>query len=192
MNWTEHTIGRALCRQTFNRSALVLVPNCNWTGNECDVLVVEKGLRIIDIEVKISRADLKADLKKDKWWRSFDWRMHGEWKGRWEDRPREQRQWPEKVWKHYYAMPKAIWTPDLLAFLPVNSGILLLAEPNERDRVQVVVRCERMAKPNRDAEKLAPAAVLDIARLANLRMWEAYGKLEAKQTAGQTQASDGL
>lgn len=183
MNWTEHTIGRALCRQTFNRSALVLVPNCNWTGNECDVLVVEKGLRIIDIEVKISRADLKADAKKSKWWHTLGY-IEARDKGmdvanwnRWDHK--EPLQWPRKVWKHYYAMPKAIWTPALLAFLPANSGILLLSEPCEHDTVPVVIRCERAPKPNRDAEKLAPAAVLDIARLANLRMWEAYAKLEA-------------
>lgn len=171
MSWTEHTIGRALCRQTFNRKALVLVPNCNWTGYECDVLIVESQLRIIDVEIKISRADLKADLKKDKWWHSLSYGEFG---------PKAPRPWPRKVWKHYYAMPKAIWTPELVDFLPANSGILLLNEPGEWDRVEVVVRCERSAKPNRDAEKLSPAAVLDIARLANLRMWEAYGKLEAK------------
>ena len=190
MKWTEHTIGRALCRQTFNRSALVLVPNCNWTGYECDVLVVEKNLRIIDIEVKISRADLKADAKKDKWWRHLSYdeglaaglvqeKDRNGWHA-WDSRQhREPRAWPNKVWKHYYAMPKAIWTPDLLEFLPANSGILLLSEPQKGDTVSVVVRCERPPKPNRDAEKLAPQEVLDIARLANLRMWEVYGKLEA-------------
>lgn len=171
MKWTEHTIGRALCRQTFNRKALVLVPNCNWTGYECDVLIVESQLRIIDVEIKISRADLKADLKKDKWWHTLTYRAMG---------PAAPRHWPHKVWKHYYAMPKAIWTPDLVDFLPANSGILLLGEPGKYEQVQLSVQCARPAKPNRDAEKLAPAAVLDIARLANLRMWEAYGKLEAK------------
>lgn len=179
MKWTEHTIGRALCRQTFNRSALVLVPNCNWTGNECDVLVVEKNLRIIDIEVKISRADLKADAKKAKWWESLSYaeataRGLDPWSAK------IPVAWPRKVWKHYYAMPKAIWTSELLACVPANSGILLLSEPYAHDTVPVVIQCERQAKPNRDAEKLAPAAVLDIARLANLRMWEAYAKLEAK------------
>ena len=190
MKWTEQTIGRALCRQTCNRSALVLVPNCNWTGYECDVLIVEKGLRVIDVEVKISRADLKADAKKDKWW-------HREFKGygpetedldatgrlirrRWNPIYEvTARPWPPKVWKHYYAMPKAIWSPELIDCVPANSGILLLSEPQAMDRVEVVVRVIRPPKPNRDADKLAPAAVLDIARLANLRMWEAYGKLEA-------------
>lgn len=68
MTWSEHAIARALVRQTFNRKYLVVVPNCNWTGHECDLLVVTENLRIIDVEIKISRADLKADAKKEKWW----------------------------------------------------------------------------------------------------------------------------
>lgn len=183
MIWTEHTIGRALCRQTFNRSALVLVPNCNWTGYECDVLIVEKNLRIIDIEVKISRADLKADAKKAKWWHTLSYSEaleQGIDPAKWNPWDHKTpRAWPVKVWKHYYAMPEAIWKPDLVEFLPANSGILVLRQPREFENVEMAVRCLRPAKPNRDAEKLAPAAVLDIARLANLRMWDAYGKLEA-------------
>ena len=38
----------------------------------------------------------------------------------------------------------------------------------------VAVHCERRATPNKDAHRLTPAQAVDIARLANLRMWEAY------------------
>lgn len=61
MKWTEKTIARALAQQTFNRKYLVVVPNCNWTGYEADILAVTENLRLIDVEIKISRADLKAD-----------------------------------------------------------------------------------------------------------------------------------
>ena len=64
--WSEQLIARTLARQTFEKKNLVIVPNCNWTGNECDLLVVTPDLRIIDVEVKISRSDLKADTKKNK------------------------------------------------------------------------------------------------------------------------------
>jgi hypothetical protein len=66
--WSERLIARAIALQTFKRRYLMAVPNCNWTGHECDLLVVTDNLRIIDVEVKISRADLKADAKKEKWW----------------------------------------------------------------------------------------------------------------------------
>lgn len=170
MIWTEKTIGRAISRQLFNNSALVVVPNCTWTGYECDVLVVERNLRLIDIEVKISRADLKADAKKDKWWRRVSW---GEG-------PPHRQPWPPKVWKHYYAMPKDIWKPELAECIPAASGVLLLSAPGKESAItgNLVIRVERQAKPNRDAEKISPQSAIDIARLASLRMWEAYQALE--------------
>lgn len=66
--WSEFKIARAISLQTLARKCVVLVDNCSWTGHECDVLGVTTDLRIIDVEVKISRSDLKVDAKKDKWW----------------------------------------------------------------------------------------------------------------------------
>ena len=50
--------------QAHQFDALVMVPNCYWTGDECDLLVVRNDLRLVDVEVKISRSDLKADAGK--------------------------------------------------------------------------------------------------------------------------------
>ncbi|MGD9599967.1 MAG: hypothetical protein AB7P94_16705 [Steroidobacteraceae bacterium] len=171
MKWSEHTIARAIALQTLARKCVVLVDNCNWTGHECDVLGVTTDLRIIDVEVKISRADLKADAAKDKWWRRIGWTaQHGA------DAPRTH---PRKVWKHYYAMPAAIWRPELVDTLPSKaSGILLLREPRGWREPNVVVDCIRRATPNKQADRLTPEQVMDIARLANLRMWEAYKRHE--------------
>ena len=60
MSWTERSIGGLVVRQLFQRRVLA-VPNCCWTGSECDLLVIAPCLRIIDVEIKISRADLRAD-----------------------------------------------------------------------------------------------------------------------------------
>jgi hypothetical protein len=176
--WSEHTIARAIALQTLERKCLVLVDNCNWTGYECDVLGVTKDLRIIDIEVKISRADLKADAKKDKWWQRFGYH--------WNDRanPPVARLHPPKVWKHYYALPKEIWKPDLLDSLPNRaSGVLLLDQGGYPRPVGHAMRvdCIRRATPNKDAYRLTAENVIDIARLANLRMWEAYARRDAAQ-----------
>lgn len=167
MKWSEHSIARAIALQTLARKCVVLVDNCNWTGYECDVLAVTTDLRIIDVEVKISRADLKADAKKDKWWERV---THYQGVG-----PPRLRPHPRKVWKHYYALPAEIWDDSLLAFLPsAASGVLLLRPGQNPDSMPVVVSCERRATPNKDAIRLKPESVIDIARLANLRMWEAY------------------
>lgn len=202
MTWSENSIARALARQTFNRKYLVVVPNCNWTGHECDLLVVTENLRIIDVEIKISRADLKADAKKEKWWK----REHmGYWptvtemrhsllsndlalfrrerRGRYKNTPKD---WPDKVWKHYYAVPKEVWRSELLDALPnQNSGILLLNRDGYPRPVDddMRVECLRRATPNRHAPPISPAAAVDIARLASLRMWDAYARLEQREAA---------
>ncbi len=180
MKWTEHSIARAIALQTLARKCVVLVDNCNWTGYECDVLAVTTDLRIIDVEVKISRADLKADAKKDKWWHrrvSHYEEVPSAWGGthRRAVHASDARMHPPKVWKHYYALPADIWKPELLACLPSTaSGVLLLRPGQNPDSMPVVVSCERRATPNKDAIRLKPENVIDIARLANLRMWEAY------------------
>ncbi len=176
MNWSEPMIARNLARVMFQRKCIVMVPNCSWTGNECDLLVVTQDLRIIDVEVKLSRADLRADAHKDKWWHWLSWQEQQT-----SDLKRRPRDWPAKVWKHYYAMPAEVWKPELLAEIAPVSGVLL-CKPFENDsrggEYGFYTRIERRAKPNRDAAKITAANAIDIARLANLRMWDAFADVE--------------
>lgn len=176
--WSEGKIARAIALQTLAKKCVVLVDRCNWTGHECDVLAVTTDLRIIDVEVKISRADFKADSAKDKWWHRFGSVYTGEV----DDRGRSvfktpapvHRPWPPKVWKHYVAMPRDLWDDALFEFMPSPKSGLLLVEERPGAAVPVIVKCERRATPNKDATRLQPHHALDIARLANLRMWDAY------------------
>lgn len=176
--WSEGSIARAIALQTLARKCVVLVDNCNWTGHECDVLAVTTDLRIIDVEIKISRADLKADAGKEKWWH----RTYGAWipGQRTQEKFVTPRQHPPKVWKHYYAMPAEIWKPELLDCLPSKaSGVLLLRRADYPGAI-VTAECIRRATPDKAAMRLKPEHVMDIARLANLRMWEAYRRRDAK------------
>ncbi|WP_442592495.1 hypothetical protein ACSBPU_12900 [Parapusillimonas sp. JC17] len=186
MKWSERTIASALAQQTFNRKYLVVVPNCNWTGYEADILAVTENLRLIDVEIKISRADLKADAKKDKWWRQEyvgsplrvdDLNASGRLIRRRHVYAQqfELREWPHKVWKHYYALPADIWDDSLQGALgSPSSGVLLLNDTPHGLRIS----CRRPAKPCRDADRLTPAAAVNIARLASLRMWDAYHQVD--------------
>jgi len=190
MIWSEGVIARAISLQTLARKCVVLVDNCNWTGHECDVLGVTTDLRIIDVEVKISRSDLKADAKKDKWWHrvfagyapeSREYFPDGRWKATyreslWDSTPMMH---PSKVWKHYYAMPADIWKPELLDFLPSPASGVILMREQRNSGTPVVAEVVRRATPSKDAYRLQPSQVLDIARLANLRMWEAYSREES-------------
>jgi hypothetical protein len=175
--WSERLIARAIALQTFKRRYLAAVPNCNWTGHECDLLLLTENLRIIDVEIKISRADLKADAKKEKWWhRPYNWpftyahgRLHGA------PAPDVPLLHPKKAWKHYYAMPMEIWKDELFDALPSTaSGVLLL----NRDESGIYVHAKRYAKPSRDAEPVSAKEAVDIARLASLRMWESFQEVE--------------
>lgn len=167
MGWSEGVIARHVATQTLAKKCVVLVDRCNWTGYECDVLAVTTDLRVIDIEVKISRADFKADAKKDKWWHRLSW---GGDVG-----PPQRRQWPPKVWKHYVAMPRDLWDDALFEFMPSPASGLLLVHDH---RGHIDVNCQRRAVPNKDASRLTPAQAVDVARLANLRMWDAYAARE--------------
>lgn len=170
MNWNEGVIARYVSTQTLAKKCVVLVDRCNWTGHECDVLGVTTDLRIIDVEVKISRSDFKADAKKDKWWHRPGWRWNEP------QPPAVRRDWPPKVWKHYIAMPDEVWTDALMKFMPSpKSGLILV---RERRGGGIEANCLRRATPNKDATRLTAAQAVDIARLANIRMWEAYGQAE--------------
>ncbi|MEC7120651.1 MAG: hypothetical protein VXW65_12225 [Pseudomonadota bacterium] len=166
MKWSENLIAASLSTQFLNRQHLVVVPNCNWTGHECDLLCVTNDLRIIDFEIKISRSDFFADAKKSKWWHSRFLAI-----GHRRQAIREHVsscEHPPKVWKHYYVMPAEIWTDDMLDRLPSQAcGVLLLKMRD--DQLRIV--CVKKAKPARDCLKLSAEQAIAVARLAGLRMW---------------------
>lgn len=173
--WSEGTIASEVQRTVLDRKCLVIVDRCSWTGNECDLLAVTNCLRIIDIEVKISRSDFKADRRKDKWW----------------DRKLSTPgvspflEWPRKVWKHYFAMPAEIWDDSLLEFAPSESSGILLVSRTKYGSTRI--QCTRRAKPRRDAYRLTPEDCIAVARLANLRMWDSYRQLNTDTVSPEDQ-----
>lgn len=193
VKWSERSIATFLARFTFDRKHLVIVPNCSWPGSECDLLVVTPNLRVIDVEIKISRADLKADAKKDKWFHAWDWKIDGPYPtqgSKWNCRPR---QWPRSVWKHYYCLPAEIWKPELLECIAPTSGVLLIYDnpngSNYKPRSPFKIICERPAKPCRDAQKICAEDAIDIARLASLRMWDTYETCDRLAAENQRRAA---
>lgn len=193
MSWSERTIAAALARQTFKRKYLVVVPNCNWTGHECDLLVVTENLRIIDVEIKISRADLKADAKKDKWWRRFG-SVYDPERHQYVERPKQPLQHPQRVWKHYFAMPAEIWDDSLLEFLPSPASGVILLRDGSWPQTELMATVARRATPSRQADRISHEQAVNIARLASLRMWDAYDAVErerreASQWQGRARAA---
>lgn len=163
--WNESKIAALLARDTFGRD--LVCPNCTYLGFESDLLVVHRTLRLIDVEIKISRADLKADAAKEKWWRrpSMGWMTRGAMG------PPQKLEWPPQVWKHYYALPAELWKPELAEFLPAMSGLLLI----HRNRVEHKQR----AKPNPFTEPVKLETAMTIARLVSVRYWEHVRRIRA-------------
>jgi hypothetical protein len=166
-------LAQAVVRQLLKRSCLV-VPNCYWTGNECDLLCITKDLRVIDVELKISATDLKADAQKGKWYETRPWRQDPPWGAA----RLRRRQWPARVWKHYYVLPAHIWNPLMLTHINDSSGVVLV---DAGGRLSVV----RRAVADTKAQRVSPADAVDIARLASLRMWDTALRLEAKEARDQ-------
>lgn len=170
--WSEAKVARALVHSQLFQRKLLIVPRTGWTGHEADLLAVHSpSLRLIDIEIKISRQDLLADPKKDKWWSRRGWdHAAGDWKHK------VRLEWPPKVWKHYYALPAPIWRKgreSLEPRLPPASGVILLG-PN--DRGGLMAWLAKRAKPNTKAPAIDAFDVMDLARLAGLRMWDALDR----------------
>lgn len=180
--WNEGNIARILAQKLF-QTDICLVPNCTWTGSETDLLVVTTDLFLIDVEIKISRTDLKNDLKKDKWWsKSYTYKTDPQ-TGRRLPPTLTERTHPYKIWKHYYAFPKELWNDELYTSIPPASGVLLLNHWTDHLSTvdQFSVYCQRRSKPNRKATPILTEHALEIARLANIRMWNAYAKVDLLQ-----------
>lgn len=177
--WTERSLARALFWHVFHGKHLVVVPNCQWPGSECDLLVVRRDLRLVDVEIKLTRADLKADAIKEKWFEIQRWRLDEPWVLV-SERARTARSHPTKIWKHYYAVPEKIWKPELLTTINPASGVLLIGGD---ETCVPFMRVERQAKAAKDAEKISGEALCDIARLSSVRMWRAFDEIDQSRLA---------
>lgn len=171
MKWTARELARTLALHVFNRKHLVVVPDCQWPGSECDLLVVRNDLRLVDVEIKISRADLKRDAAKDKWFDSpLSWPFGT-------DKPSPTpRTHPRRIWKHYFAVPAEIWADELYQHIPTASGVLLIRDRHFEDAPLMTIK--RQARPNNAAKPVCAEDVCDIARLQSLRMWDAYDEVD--------------
>lgn len=168
MKWTAREIARSLAYQVFNHRHLIVCPNTYWPGNETDLLLVRTDLRLMDVEIKISRSDLKADAKKEKWFdMPVQWPMGTE-------RSKTPRTHPRRIWKHYYCMPDKIWSDDLLAHIQPTSGLIMMRDYPDHPGCWL----RRQAKPSKDAERITPEELADIARMQSQRMWDAWNEVD--------------
>ncbi len=145
----------------FDYRVNLIVPNVHWGMNmhECDLLIVSKADYVTECEIKISRADLRADRKK---WHGHDGSI------------------ARRVIKYlYFAVPEKL-EEAALEFAPERAGIIVV---REKDNVPGVYpyhqKCRRIREPtvNKHASKMPDHERYKVARLGALRIWGLKRKL---------------
>lgn len=140
--------------------ANLIVPNVYWglSGmHECDLLVVSKAGYLTEIEIKITRAGLRADKKKP----------HGH-------------RCP-RIKRLFFALPD--YLEHCIDLVPERAGIILVRPESVDYKANpfLVLRCRqiRPAQRNKAAGKISNVDRYKIARLGALRIWNLKQKLVA-------------
>jgi len=143
----------------FDYRINLIVPNVYWgwglDNHECDLLIVSKAGYVTEVEIKISRADLRADAKKS----------HGHRNAR--------------IKYLYFAVPEKLETAAL-EFVPERAGIITVR--NGENVVGIYPhrpKCKRIREPSKtiNVSKMSDHERYKIARLGALRIWNLKRKL---------------
>ncbi len=133
----------------FNYRLNVIVPNISWGFDihECDLLVMRKTGYLLEVEIKVSRSDLKKDQTKPH--HHLDNRI-------------------KELW---FAIPE--YLEDSIALIPKRAGILVMT----RTDYGLNCRILREATTNNKAMRLTESEQYAIARLGTLRIWSLKRKI---------------
>ena len=143
----------------FDYRVNLIVPNVYWgfdlDMHECDLLIVSKAGYMTEVEIKISKADLKKDREK----------LHG------------HRNYRIKYL--YFAVPEKL-EAAALEFAPERAGIITV---RDEDNIPGVYpyhpKCKRIRAPTRikNVSKMTDRERYKVARLGALRIWSLKQKV---------------
>jgi len=145
----------------FNYRKNVIVPNVSWGFyiHECDLLVMTKAGYLSEVEIKISKADLKKDQNKN--------HQHNDSHNR-----------IKELW---FAIPE--YLQDSIDLIPGRAGVIIVSKYWAKsyywqgEKLITTARTLRQAKVNHKAEKLYGNEKFILARLGALRIWSLKKKL---------------
>ncbi len=106
---TSAEIEIAVIRQKYPPRQWMVIPNASWglgLGYEADLLVISKSGYASEIEIKISVADFKKDLQKEK----FTY-------------PPRRDKWLNRIKQFYYAFPAEL-KDKILPLVPDFAGVI--------------------------------------------------------------------
>lgn len=116
--------------------------------HECDLSIIRASNYAVEVEIKVTVADLKNDLKKKHTHSSI------------------------KIKEFYYAIPDYI-LENSLEYIPKHAGILTCS----RLRGRIVVKLHRKAVVNTKSRKLTDKEVLKTAKLGCMRIFKLKQKI---------------
>lgn len=131
----------------------IIVPNISWGFHihECDLLILRKSGHCLEVEIKISKADLKKDKEKS----------HG------------HVDYYDRVRELWFAIPEGM--SNCIEDIPEKAGILVVYMHEWLNRYC----CKRIrdAKVNSKSVKLYENEQLALARLGTMRIWSLKNKI---------------
>ena len=133
----------------FDYRQNVIIPNVSWgmgLGYEADIIVISKSRYCTEVELKISRADLKRDRNKRKWKLNT---------------PRWSEERYDIIRRQFFCIPEVLC--DAIEFIPPQCGIIWVSEIGR-------VHLERAAK-TKEARPLTDKEYLHALHLASMRTW---------------------
>ena len=146
----------------FDYRVNLIVPCVYWGYgcfyHECDLLIVSKAGYVTEVEIKISRGDLRADAKKS-----------------------HRHDGGASIKYLYFAVPDYIIADgnvlkdDVMAMIPERAGIITVrAEDNVPGKYPYHPKCKRIREPtvNKAATKMSDRDRYKVARLGALRIWK--------------------
>ena len=137
----------------FNCRQNIIVPNISWGFfiHECDLLIIRKSGYVLEVEIKIS----KADLKKDR------------------DKEHNHEDHYKRIKELWFAIPD--YLQDSIDLIPKNAGIITVYYNEWAEKLY----CKALREPvvNTKARNLLENEILKIARLGTMRIWNLKRKL---------------
>lgn len=156
MKWTEERVATAIAKTLFDWRRNVVVPNLSWgmgLGFEIDLGVLTESGWLTEVEIKVSVADLRNDVKK------FRHRKDEASAGRDETTIRRK----------YFAMPYDIDMKRKVAGVSIPDGCGLIVVDGGARGDTAKITLEAAIRPN--ARKLRPDEREKMLRLGYIRFW---------------------
>jgi hypothetical protein len=144
-----------LVARFFSWRVNLIVPNVSWGMgvHECDLLVATKAGYLWEVEIKVSKADLKKDALK--------WHEHRN----------------DKIKHLFFAIPT--YLEDCIEHIPARAGIITVAPKEER----IWGRVKKIREPetNKAARPITDQQRYTLARLGAMRIWGLKNKRSAEE-----------